>query len=69
MHGHNHVIGYLVQSKANINITDYLGKTPLHYAAYNGSLELVRYLLQNDADIDAEDKTESSPLDDATENE
>jgi ankyrin repeat protein len=68
IHGHNHVLGCLVQSGANINMKDNNGKTCLHYAAYNGSLEAARYLLQNGANVNAGDNEGDTPLHDAVHN-
>jgi ankyrin repeat protein len=62
LHRHNHVLDCLVQSRANINVTDCLNKTPLHNAAYNGSLGLVHYLLQNNANINVTDGLIKTPL-------
>lgn len=39
------------------------GKTPLHYAAACGNLEIVRLLLRYDADATQKDKTGLSPID------
>ena len=40
------LITYLVQSQADVNIRDYYGMTPLHYAASKGNLTAVKELLQ-----------------------
>jgi ankyrin repeat protein len=38
----------------NVNVKDDVyGSTPLHYAAYNGHVEIARLLLQNGADVNA----------------
>jgi hypothetical protein len=37
----------------NVNVKDVSGSTPLHWAAYNGHIEIVRLLLQNGADVNA----------------
>jgi ankyrin repeat protein len=68
IHGHNRVVGCLVQSGANINMKDKEGKTCLHYAAYNGFSPAVYSLLQNGANINARDNYGDTPLHDAVRN-
>lgn len=41
---------------------DVYGLTPLHYAAYNGNLDMVNALLSHDADVFDQDKTGRLPL-------
>ena len=42
---------------ANVNVTDNLGRTALHFACRRGSLEHAQVLLQiEDADLDAQTK-------------
>jgi len=53
--------------KANPNTRDELGNTPLHLAAYNGFLDVVRLLLERGADVDARDNKGRAPLDIARE--
>ncbi|WP_420869220.1 ankyrin repeat domain-containing protein [Cupriavidus gilardii] len=47
------------QRQVEINKT---GWTPLHYAATNGHLEIVRYLLEESAYVDAESPNGTTPL-------
>jgi hypothetical protein len=39
----------------NVNVKDVIGSTPLHYAAWNGHVEIVRLLFQNGADVNVRD--------------
>ncbi|CAE7885276.1 ANKRD28, partial [Symbiodinium microadriaticum] len=41
---------------------DWLGKTPLAYAAWQGRAEVAQYLLQQGAAVDAKDKDGETPL-------
>ncbi|EKX38153.1 hypothetical protein GUITHDRAFT_144455 [Guillardia theta CCMP2712] len=41
----------LIQSRANVNARDNLGRTPLHAAAYAGSLEAAKVLVKFGGDI------------------
>jgi ankyrin repeat protein len=40
----------ILRRNANLNMTDYLGNTALHYATENGNLELLRLLCDYGAD-------------------
>ena len=46
----------------NVNLKDVSGDTPLHWAAYNGHVEIARLLLQNGADVNAINNVGSTPL-------
>ncbi len=50
-----------------MNQKDNIGYTPLHYAAYHGHLEIVRFLLKGGADPKLRDKKGQTPLALATE--
>ena len=49
----------------NVNVKDVNGSTPLHYAASNGHIEIIRLLLQNGAEVNAKDDSGWTPLHDA----
>jgi ankyrin repeat protein len=40
----------ILRYSPNINMRDYLGNTPLHYATENGNIEILRMLCENGAD-------------------
>jgi hypothetical protein len=47
----------------NVNVkNDWNGSTPLHWAAWNGHIEIVRLLLQNGAEVNAKDRWDRTPL-------
>jgi TolB-like protein/ankyrin repeat protein/class 3 adenylate cyclase len=43
----------LITEGANVNITDYFGKSPLHFAAKNGHVEITALIVNAGADIEA----------------
>lgn len=57
--GHLELSEKLVKKGADVNKT---GWTPLHYAASNGQVEVIKLLLENHAYIDAESPNGSTPL-------
>ena len=57
--GHLVLSDKLVKKGADVNKT---GWTPLHYAASNGHVEVIKLLLENHAYIDAESPNGSTPL-------
>ena len=54
--------GDLEELKKMVNSKDERQKTPLHKAAENGSLEMVKILIEMGADIDAKDEGKATPL-------
>ena len=53
----------IVNKVFDINQADKLGRAPLHYAAFNGDIEIAKVLLEDGANINAVDKTKSwTPL-------
>jgi ankyrin repeat protein len=56
------VVKLLLANKADVNVRDRHGDTPLHYAAATGDIQLVRLLLASKAEINAMDRDGSTPL-------
>ncbi len=53
----------ILEHTSDINLADKLGRTPLHYAAFNGDVEIAKLLLNKGANIDAPDTSkEWTPL-------
>ncbi len=50
------------EKKADLNATDCMGWTALHYAAKSGSLECVKLLIKNGAKIDQANVDDQTPL-------
>ena len=46
----------------NVNAVDYLGKTPLHYAARNGFLDIVEFLISRGANPKSVDFSGNTPI-------
>lgn len=55
----------LISYGADVNATDYDGRTPLHLAAAEGKTETVRFLLERGADKNLRDRWGKSPIGDA----
>ena len=57
-------VRFLVEEHgAEINVPDWWGYTPLHYAATRGDNDLVRYLVERGADVTALSRLGQSPAD------
>jgi ankyrin repeat protein len=56
------IVEHLIRKGALINAQDNSGKTPLHYAASNDALLLVKCLVYNNADINVQNKNGQTPL-------
>ena len=66
--GHLEVVRYLVEEQgADLEATDYEGRTALHDAAYGGRLAVVRYLVGSGAAVDAKRNSGWTPRDVAAE--
>jgi len=56
------VVALLLANKADVNVTNENGRTPLHYAATQNHTDLVELLLANQADVNAKDIEGKTPL-------
>jgi ankyrin repeat protein len=64
--GHVTTLKELVESGANINASDYDGRTALHIASSEGNFDVVKYLLAaREIDINPRDCRGATPLEDA----
>jgi len=52
----------LIQHKADVNLVDWEGKTPAHFAAYNGFGEELHLLCTNKADLSIKDGAEADGM-------
>ncbi|WP_254229429.1 ankyrin repeat domain-containing protein [Wolbachia pipientis] len=52
---------FIGEKHANTNSRDINNETPLHKAAWNGNLDVVRYLIEEGATIDSKDKNGKTP--------
>jgi len=55
-----------LQNGADVNVKDQDGNTPLMWATYNGSLEVVKFLVAKGVNVNARDKNNETPLMEAT---
>ena len=63
MNGYKSIVEYLIKNKANINCTDKMSRSALHWACRFNNLNLVKLLLQYDIKIDLHDSKNLSALD------
>ena len=63
--GRVNLVKELVDNGADMEVTDELGRTPLHYATENGRVDVVKFLGDNKADIHTKDKDGFTVLDTA----
>ena len=62
------VVKELVNKGADTEVTDGIGRTPLHRASEKGHLNVVKFLVESKADIQAKDNVGKTPLFLASEN-
>ena len=55
----------LVFQGVNLESSDYDGRTPLHLAAVNGLVEVVRYFVEYGVDKEVKDRWDNTPYDEA----
>lgn len=61
--GHSNIIRYLVKiGKADVNLTDLSGRTPVFYAVEHNKTDALRTLLSLGANVNAKDNTGTTPL-------
>lgn len=60
------LLDILLKYKADINQTDYDGKTPLHYAVSSGDLKRVKYFVEHGSNVNVKDRDGITPLHIAT---
>ena len=56
------IVRLLLKNKAEIDVKDRLGFTPLHWASMCRNLEIVRLLLKNRAEVNVKDRDGRTPL-------
>lgn len=61
--GHPEVVKYLLQSSADVTLTDSDGQSALHYACSCGRAEIAQLLLEHRADPKVKDKEGNTALD------
>lgn len=57
------IVALLLRRGADVSSTDYLGRTPLHYAAERGNIHAMQVLLEGGAKVMARDDRGKTPLD------
>ena len=55
-------ISYLLEKGANPNLADLIGRTPLHWAAFNGYFKIAKILIEGGANIRLVDKEYVQPI-------
>jgi ankyrin repeat protein len=61
-HGHTDTVQALLEKKADVNVADVTGWTPLHAAAYGGKPEIIQLLLDRGATAPASNWYTPTPL-------
>jgi len=62
------VVEYLTDNGADVNAKDNNGFAPLHWASFNGHLEVVKHLVAKGADLNAKNSFDKTAFDLASEN-
>lgn len=60
------LLDILLKYKADINQTDYDGKSPLHYAVTSGDIKRVKYIVEHGSNVNVKDRDGITPLHIAT---
>ncbi|KAK3104827.1 hypothetical protein FSP39_011109 [Pinctada imbricata] len=60
--GHNEVVAFLLENKADVNLTDNEGNTSLHHSAFGKEPAIMKLLLGSNADVDAVNKNGQTSL-------
>ncbi|KAJ8973366.1 hypothetical protein NQ317_018843 [Molorchus minor] len=56
------VVEFLLENNVDVNVSDYWGCTPLHYAASRGYQDILLLLVNSGANVNAIDNEKNSPL-------
>ena len=62
MFDHAKCVSLLLKAEADANISDYMGRTPLHYASMFASLLTIKSLVKYGAIIDKRDNKGDTPI-------
>jgi ankyrin repeat protein len=60
--GHEGLISFLIEKRADVNIKNASGAAPLHEAARSGNIRVMETLLKQGAEVNAQDAKGNSPL-------
>jgi hypothetical protein len=60
--GYTAVVRLLLANKADVNVADNEGLTPLHMSALRGHTDVAEVLLANKADVNAKDSRGGTPM-------
>ena len=61
--GNHEAVKQHLASGADVNATDRIGRTPLHFASSVGDKKFVEFLITKGADLNAKDQNGRTPLD------
>ncbi|KAJ7788289.1 ankyrin repeat-containing domain protein, partial [Mycena olivaceomarginata] len=62
LRGHTDVAKFLIETGADVNVTDKDGVTPLHYTSLQGHTDVAKFLIDKGADVNATNKDRATPL-------